>query len=478
MISRRDFLLSSLCTGAIFSRQKSYAKQVNAQIDYQLKVENWAKKLKKNTKPLVVLYPKGSLANISPIVKSFEKATAHKIQLKEAPTDNITTEMLLAVSVPSRAFDVALPPTFSIPDLVESNAIVSFDKFFSKYKFLDKEYNYRFNIGGSYRAKTYGYQTDGDVYLMFYKKSLLDNPVYQRKYEDQFKTQLHVPATWREVDQQIRFFHRPEIDLFGGSLFRNRDYIHWEFWSRLHANGSLPVDDNMQPLINSQIGINTLEAMIQITPYLAPKNNNAALFENFSLYSAGNIYCNIGWGGTQKYITQNNATLANDILHTPMPGSQSYIPFFNWGWNYTISSLSTNQELAYLFCLYAVTPELSKLAIQQVDGYFDPFISEHYNDKTIQKIYGSSFLSAHKQSMQQCIPDFYIKGQGYYLDVLKENLWYALNGFSTPKTALDITANYWNKITDALGRDKQSKQWLALKKTYPKEILETLTNIN
>ncbi len=48
-------------------------------------------------------------------------------------------------------------------------------------------------------------------------------------------------------------------------------------------------------------------------------------------------------------------------------------PYFNWGWNYVVSSVSAQPEIAYLFTLYACSPVTSTTAVRDPGGYFDPF---------------------------------------------------------------------------------------------------------
>ena len=87
-----------------------------------------------------------------------------------------------------------------------------------------------------------------------------------------------------------------------------------------------------------------------------------------------------------------------------------------------MSSLSKEQEIAYLFTLYAVSPALSTIAVRDPGGYFDPFRDEHYKDPDIIKLYSKEFLDVHEASMRGSIPDLYLKGQGEYFDVLRVNV--------------------------------------------------------
>ena len=138
-------------------------------------------------------------------------------------------------------------------------------------------------------------------------------------------------------------------------------------------------------------------------------------------------YANIGWGGTQKYLNGDKSGVKGKLTYGPTPGgivkgTLVRTPYFNWGWNYVVSSLSKEQEIAYLFTLYAVSPALSTIAVRDPGGYFDPFRDEHYKDPDIIKLYSKEFLDVHEASMRGSIPDLYLKGQGEYFDVLRVNV--------------------------------------------------------
>ena len=428
-----------------------------------------------------LLYPKGCLGNIQPIAKTFHEKTGVKVILKEAALDEITTQMILSTQLGGEhKFDVALPPTFGIPDLVESKAIYDITRFSKKHEPVQMQKGSLYTLGDYYQGRHYGYQTDGDAYVMFFKKSLLESKSEQKRYLEQTGERLQTPQTWDELDRQIRFFHRPKENLYGGSLFRNKNYVAWEFWMRFHAKGYFPVDKNMKPQINNDQGVKALEELITTSQFLEPGARANGLFENFRSYAKGNKFCNIGWGGTQKYLLGDKSKMKDDLLVAVPPGIKKNgevipIPFFNWGWNYVVSSRSPQKELAYLFSLYASTPIQSERAVSEASGYFDPFREEHYQSAKIKATYSEEFLKAHRESMKNSIPDFYLKGQGKYLDALKENVYRADQGKLKPKEALDLTAQQWNRITREMGRENQKKQWMFLRRSYPKKLRSVLT---
>jgi multiple sugar transport system substrate-binding protein len=107
------------------------------------------------------------------------------------------------------------------------------------------------------------------------------------------------------------------------------------------------------------------------------------------------------------------------------------------------------------------------MAVREPNGFFDPFLTSHYDDPAIIKAYGRPFLEVHRQSMQNCIPDFYVSGHDFYIDVLRENLQRALRGGMTAQSALDVAAQEWRQITAESGSARLRKQWSELLTKYP-----------
>jgi multiple sugar transport system substrate-binding protein len=449
---------------------------VPAAVDSPSNLESLKEKIRSlanRSRSLRLFYPKGSFGNLVPCVAAFELMTGIKVHLIEASLDEISSQMILDHRL-NRAepYDIALPPTFSIPDLAEAGVITPLNEFCAKHEppgFLN---NALYNLGDRFLGNFYGYQADGDAYLLFMNKEWLQDPGHQARYADAFGQRLEVPATWDEVDRQMQFFHTPTQNRYGGTLFRSLEYTVWEFWVRLHSKGIWPFDRNMTPQIEHPASLEALQELIRATSYLSADVTQNGLFENFKSYGQGNKYCNLGWGGTQKYLQGPESKLKDKLLHVPLPGgrvgSQSFsVPYFNWGWNYVVLQQSKQKELAYLFCLFASAPSISTLAIQDNNGFFDPHRREHYDDATIQNIYSKDFLNAHLESMKNAIPDLYIQGYNLYMSALKHAIHSCIVYNIQPSLALKKVALRWNELTDKLGRNKQVEQWRYLQSSYP-----------
>lgn len=431
---------------------------------------------------LRMLVPHGSTGNTTPLIAAFSQKTGVAIEVFETPVDDINTELILDSLSSLNNYDIALPATFGMPDLVASDAIQPITHFSKKYEPAGFRDGILFSVGDSFDDETYGFQADGDAYVMFYHKGMLDDPDEKARYADKFGQALAAPLTWKELDQQLAFFNRPDDGQWGGLLFRTPSYLAWEWWVRFHAKGFWPFSHDMEPQIASAAGVAALEEMIDATRHLCPEVSSLGLFENWERYSRGDIYCNIGWGGSQKYFNAPGSRMRGNMVFGPTPGGMVNdvllsTPYFNWGWDYVVPRNSKFPEIAYLFALFASTPDMSTLAVQQTDGFFDPYRPEHYDDTNIVAAYSPAFLKVHRASLENAIPDLYLRDQGEYFRVLAEWLTRALDGSVSPQTALTRVEQRWRLVTDRSGRTTQTERWQRLRSKYPAHLRASLRDI-
>lgn len=428
---------------------------------------------------LKILEPSGSLGNVKPVADKWTEETGIKVEYIEVPLGEINQKILLEAVSKTGAFDLALPATFGLPDLVESGILVNLDQYAQKYEPEDFQKDALYTVGDYYKGSLYGYQTDGDTYLMFYLKDWLEDPDERKAFADKNGYELKVPETWQELDTMMAHFHRPDEGKFGGALFRTQFFIAWEWWVRFHAKGFYPFDEDLNPLINNDAGVTAAEELVRASQYLYPGARTNGLFENFEAYGQGDKFANIGWGGTQKFLNTDKSKVKGRLAFGPTPGGMVdgkllRTPYFNWGWNYVVSSVSKEPEIAYLFTLYACSPVMSTIAVRDPGGYFDPFRGAHYKDPEIIKTYSPEFLVVHEASLRGSIPDLYLKGQGEYFDALRVNLQAADVGEKTPKQAMDETARAWERITRRMGARSQKVQWDFLRSQYPAAVRDVL----
>ena len=83
-----------------------------------------------------------------------------------------------------------------MPDLANAGALEVLDPYVDKYGYRDELQK----IAPTYRdnqmmvnGKIYGFPDDGDVFVMYYRKDILDDPAIQKDFKDKYGHDLPVP---------------------------------------------------------------------------------------------------------------------------------------------------------------------------------------------------------------------------------------------------------------------------------------------
>ncbi len=419
----------------------------------------------KTDQPLRGLIPNGSQPSLMVVAAEWTEATGQPVDLTIVSVDDINTRMTMDGLTQNLNFDFALPATYGIPDLITAGVVQPFDPVRDGLGMGAQKGGSLYSIGDFYDGQRYGFQTDGDVYLMFYRADMLDDPALGAEYSDRTGNALTLPGDWEALDQQMEFFHRPSIGRYGGALFRIPGYLGWEFFARLlSAQGKIFTDD-LVPLFDNDVAEQALESMRRASDFLHPATATAGLFENWALYRHENIYANIGWGGSQKSFNQPSSAIRGKLRHATLPGLAAQgVAYFNWGWSYVIPVSANQPEMGYLFSRFAVSETMSTKAVRETAGYFDPFQSSHYDDPDIIDAYSKPFLDVHEAALRIGNRNLNIPGHSAYMASLNRNLSRAMDGNITARQALKIIVSEWELTTLEFGRDDQIKRWRDLLK--------------
>lgn len=419
---------------------------------------------------LRLILPTGSESNLAPINTLFTEMTGIEVRTQVTPVDDINTYILLANQRKDSGFDVAIPATYGIADLVDAGAIQPLDEFADRYEPEDLSSQELYRVGDRFQGRFYGYQTDGDAYVMFFNQTVARNPEVANALAPILEPG-DVPVNWTQLDAVMRAAHSPEQNTYGGSLYRSHGYLIWEFWLRMHEKGVLPMTADGNPNIDHPLAVDALNELLIASAYQEPGVGTNGLFENWHSYVAGNKLINIGWGGSQKFFRRYSPEFSDELITFHAPGrtnGKRGLPYFNWGWNLTVSTKSDQAELAYLYTLFATSPEVSTASVRAAAGYFDPHQLGHYQDQQIIDTYSQAFLDVHRDGMQRCIPDLYIVNHGRYKEALSRFLQLAYRGKLKPELALRYAAAEWRRLHADIGLQKQQQAWLELAANYPK----------
>jgi multiple sugar transport system substrate-binding protein len=156
--SRRSFLKQTALGATTLAVAPSLLLGTQAAVAAKLSLENVHLEAAQRAKELAggkpttltMLEPSGSLGNIKPVADQWKAATGIDIQFVEVPLDQINQKVLLEAVSKSGSFDIALPASFGIPDLVTSGILVNLDELAEKYEPEGYQKDYLYTIANYY----------------------------------------------------------------------------------------------------------------------------------------------------------------------------------------------------------------------------------------------------------------------------------------------------------------------------------------
>src|SRR3954454_5075240 len=182
---RRLALLRPLLVSLVAASALAWAGAASAQSAAQKAVEA-AKKIC-NGKTITIVWEAG-LQSLDPTQFSgplWEKETGCKVKVVEVPTAEMFTKIMQEFRAGTGAYDALNVIPAWMPDLAQAGALEVLDPYVEKYGYASELQTiaptYRDNqmkVGG----KIYGFPDDGDVFLMYYRRDLFEDPAVQKAF--------------------------------------------------------------------------------------------------------------------------------------------------------------------------------------------------------------------------------------------------------------------------------------------------------
>ncbi|WP_458413070.1 ABC transporter substrate-binding protein [Schinkia sp. CFF1] len=326
---------------------------------------------------------------------------------------------------------------------------------------------------------TYGMAYDGDAHLLFYRKDIFEK--YNDEYKQKYGIDLTPPKTWEEYDQIAHFLTRDEnkdgkIDYYGTALLNGGGMTYIWFVERFLSMGGQYFDENMNPTINSEIGVKALQSLVDL------QNSDAvppgSMYDWVDLNNAflqGYLGMTIQWSDTARFSYDPNtwdSKVSNLVDWSVVPGGISGAPT-GGAWIGRVLAISKNSEIkdkAWQVIEYLTSKDVSIESINSYKTINDPYRYSHLevnNKGPFPSVKVSNhFFSTLEESLKNINPELMIPGSWDYMQSIDRNIQLALIGKLTAEEALDQTAAEWNEITEKYGRDSQKEyyqKWLQSK---------------
>jgi len=419
------------------------------------------------------------------MIPTWEKATGMKVEVVELDYLALHDKQIAEYLAGTGAYDVV---TLSHPwmgDFVVGGLVEPLDPYIDKYMLKEDLEDilpvYREGLM-TYGGKIYGLGDDGDVFILYYRKDLIEDPQNMMEFESEYGYDLAPPKTWKEFQDIATFFTRKYAPkLYGAAMQRLPGQAYSWFVGPLVVNGGEFFDlETMEPGINKAAGIKTLQQMVEQNKVMPPGVETWGFMEVLSAWLAGKTAMIITWPpigrwseGYGTYTKQlawvPKTEIAGKVGYMPMPGGRSTLAA---GFSLGVSSQSRNKEATYSFIQWWTSPEISLQVTMLPFALRDPWRLSHFESPLYRNAWGNAdeYLDTLREAGINGQWELGIPGGREYMEALDHAVTGAYGG-EDPQKALDKASDTWKEITNRLGKEVQReayKQWLQLLGASPK----------
>ena len=402
----------------------------------------------------------------------WKKLTGINTEVVELAWPDLFSKAVAEHIAGSGAYDVLDVAPMWTPSLADGGVIQPLDDYIAKYMNpadLD-DYHPLFKALPTYKGKIWGFFDDGDVFALYYRKDIFEDPKLMAAYEAKFSTPLAPPKSWPEYIQIAQFISdNLAPNTYGAGHFRKAGSPgnQFDFLQQFRGNGGKLFDDDMKAGLVSDAGVTTLNNMIAANNASIPGNNELDAVSLWAAFLTGKVAMIYSWPPSGRMAAGYSQTAAaiNFIPQSQIAGKVGYAvvpgnPELATGFNKALAADSANPDAAFLLMQWMTSPPVSLARVMLPYALRDPYRLSHFKSDLYAALWpdAKAYLVNLNNSANVAILDPIIPGaQDYFLSIdrMATSVWAGAD----PKTALETAAAEWNDTTDRLGAEAQKGYW-------------------
>jgi len=415
------------------------------------------------------------------VIGGFEALTGARVEIIDISWEDLYSKIFLELISHTGIYDIVELAGFWVPDFVVNGLLAPLDEFYSRWDWAQEDIVPAYRKIGIFGGHRYSVIADGDVFALYYRKDLFENPDYQAEFKAKYGYNLHVPATWDEYLDVAEFFNGRdtdgdgEVDLYGNEAMLSRTHGPMVFMQLLRSFGGRFFDPyTMEPEITGPAGRKAVETMLSISKYMPPgaaSHDFTITRDNFTNGLAAMVvqWADVGsWSGTAPGSAVRGKVGTALVPAGVLDGVTYQRSELAWNWQWAINADSANKEAAAQLLRYMTSPEVSLRIISLARGY-DPYRISHFENTewAAQWFPGAlEFLDGLRANLEYGAYDLYIPGAQQYLDVVGKHIGDIITGAVSLDEGLQRIHDEWNEITDRWGRNSQKAFYQDYLRTY------------
>ena len=337
-----------------------------------------------------VLLESGGFSMLEKISQNFTAETGTKVNLIEVPYAEIYSKFVAEMAAEGSSYDVVIADAvwlsafdpFAVPitDLFTGDVVSDL---------------FPAQVGDAKSGDDYKFMPVwANAEVLFYQKSLFEDPKEQADFKAKYGYDLKVPSTWQEYIDVAKFFTRDTdgdgtIDLYGTDV-KGVYPEEWEAMVFQAGADGVVFDSAGNLIIDNQAHIDALDFYrnLHCEYDVTPQNTNEIDWNlSQQMFQDGKLAMELFWGHGYRQIPAN-AVVAGNVGVAPMIGGAGGIGAVPGPWYSLIPTTSKNADTAKAFIKYAydnnsLCVENSSLGLAARISAFEQYSTvagfEHFN---------------------------------------------------------------------------------------------------
>src|SRR5688500_1725705 len=235
----------------------------------------------------------------------WEQLTGIQSNVVELPLPDVYAKAVAEHIAGSGAYDVLDILPAWLPSLADGGVIAPLDDYIAQYMNtadLD-DYHPLYKALPTYKGKTWGFFDDGDMFALYYRRDIFEDPKMMEAYQAKFGKALEVPKTWEDYAQVAQFITdqmAPEV--YGAGHFRKAGSPgnQFDFLQQFRANGGEFFNADMKPQLASDAGVRTLQNMVAANAASIPGNSELDAVSLWAAWLQGKVAMIYSWPPTGR----------------------------------------------------------------------------------------------------------------------------------------------------------------------------------
>ena len=415
--------------------------------------------------------------NYPDLNREFKKATGISMEkVSDVPNLQIPQRAMAEAITRSGKFDIFHVESMMIPSLAAAGMLEPLDGYMKEAGF-DLEMVGNFETFMTYQGKTYAMPTDGNVCPQFIRKDLFDSPDERKAFADKHGKPLKWPVTWEDELEVMKFFHRPDKELYGFGGLRDKANSSFWYWMYLYSAGGFPFDDDANPTLNTpaaEYAFDTWLARKQVShpeasawgsPQMIPRIRNGKIFS-----------CQY-WDGIIALIESPTAKTKTRGMwrYGLVPGSKFSGKLIHRCFSAPVMGMVVNRhsprkKQAVAWAMYMSTYKNSAEVVGHPKFTFhDPWHPKHMTDPQVTKVYTPEGIKSVRDNLLVTAPPPYVTGYQEFKEVVDRNLSEAYAGRKKgAKKVMGDIQSEWAKVIRKVGKRKLKREIPYYKAMMPK----------